>query len=79
MALGSGEKVENLSATISFDIAWRNFVRLRQTLRVTPAMEAGITDHVWSVKGVRYRQKASLHPSRLHAVQMLARHVILCR
>jgi len=25
-----------------------NFVRIYKTLRVTPAMEAGITDHVWS-------------------------------
>jgi hypothetical protein len=25
-----------------------NFARVHQTLRVTPAMEAGITDHVWS-------------------------------
>ncbi len=25
-----------------------NFVRIHQTLRVTPAMEAGISDHVWT-------------------------------
>jgi hypothetical protein len=29
--------------------AWYNFVRVHQTLRVTPAMEAGITDHVWTI------------------------------
>jgi hypothetical protein len=27
-----------------------NFVRIHQTLRVTPAMEAGISDHVWSME-----------------------------
>jgi hypothetical protein len=27
-----------------------NFCRIHQTLRVTPAMEAGITDHVWSLE-----------------------------
>jgi len=27
-----------------------NFCRLHQTLRVTPAMEAGVTDHVWDVE-----------------------------
>lgn len=27
-----------------------NFVRVHQTLRVTPAMEAGLTDHVWSIE-----------------------------
>jgi len=26
-----------------------NFGRIHQTLRVTPAMEAGVSDHVWSV------------------------------
>jgi len=26
-----------------------NFCRIHNSLRVTPAMEAGITDHVWSV------------------------------
>ena len=29
-----------------------NFVRVHSTLRVTPAMEAGITDHVWSLEEV---------------------------
>ena len=28
---------------------WYNFVRVHQTLRVTPAMEAGISSHVWSI------------------------------
>jgi hypothetical protein len=27
---------------------WYNFARIHQTLRVTPAMEAGVSDHVWS-------------------------------
>lgn len=27
-----------------------NFCRIHKTLRVTPAMEAGITDHLWSVE-----------------------------
>jgi hypothetical protein len=29
-----------------------NFCRIHQTLRVTPAMEAGITDHVWSLEEI---------------------------
>ena len=29
-----------------------NFARVHQTLRVTPAMEAGIADHVWSVEEI---------------------------
>jgi len=31
---------------------WYNFGRIHQTLRVTPAMEAGVTDHVWSVEEI---------------------------
>jgi len=27
-----------------------NFCRIHQTLRVTPAMEAGVADHVWSIE-----------------------------
>jgi hypothetical protein len=27
-----------------------NFVRVHQTLRITPAMEAGISDHVWTIE-----------------------------
>jgi hypothetical protein len=29
-----------------------NFVRIHQTLRVTPAMEAGVTDRLWSLADV---------------------------
>ncbi len=31
---------------------WYNFARIHQTLRVTPAMEAGISDHVWSAEEI---------------------------
>jgi len=30
--------------------AWYNFVRVHQTLRVTPAMEAGVSEHVWTIE-----------------------------
>jgi hypothetical protein len=30
--------------------AYYNFCRVHQTLRVTPAMEAGLTDHVWGIE-----------------------------
>ncbi len=29
-----------------------NFARIHQTLRVTPAMEAGVTDHVWTLEEI---------------------------
>lgn len=43
------KKLENHAAAISLYFAYYNFCRVHQTLRVTPAMEAKLTDHVWSV------------------------------
>jgi hypothetical protein len=37
---------ENHYAALALYFAYYNFVRIHQTLRVTPAMEAGLTDHV---------------------------------
>jgi IS1 family transposase len=44
------KKIENHAAAISLYFAFYNFCRVHQTLRVTPAMEAGIADHVWTVE-----------------------------
>jgi transposase-like protein/IS1 family transposase len=46
---GFSKKLENHRAAISLSIAYYNFCRIHQTLRVTPAMEAGITDHLWNI------------------------------
>jgi IS1 family transposase len=46
------KKVENHAAAIALYFMWYNFGRIHQTLRVTPAMEAGVTDHVWSVEEI---------------------------
>lgn len=43
------KKLVNLKAAVALWVVWYNFCRVHQTLRVTPAMEAGITDHVWSL------------------------------
>jgi IS1 family transposase len=43
------KKIENHAAMVSLFFMYYNFARVHQTLRVTPAMEAGLTDHVWSV------------------------------
>jgi hypothetical protein len=43
------KKLANLKAALALHFAWYNFVRVHSTLRVTPAMEAGITDHAWSL------------------------------
>jgi IS1 family transposase len=46
------KKVENHAAAIALYFMWHNFGRVHQKLRVTPAMEAGIADHVWSVEEI---------------------------
>jgi len=45
-------KVENLWAAVALHYMYYNFCRRHQTLRVTPAMAAGISDHLWSVEEV---------------------------
>jgi IS1 family transposase len=43
------KKVENHEHSIAIHYMYYNFARIHQPLRVTPAMEAGIADHVWSL------------------------------
>lgn len=47
-----GKKFENHEAAIALHFMHYNFCRVHQTLRVTPAMEAGIADHVWSLEEI---------------------------
>jgi hypothetical protein len=44
------KKIENHGHAIALHFMHYNFCRVHQTLRVTPAMEAGITNHVWSIE-----------------------------
>jgi len=44
------KKFENHCAAVMLWFAFYNFCRVHKTLRVTPAMQAGIADHVWSVR-----------------------------
>jgi len=43
------KKIENHCHSVALFYMHYNFVRVHQSLRVTPAMEAGLTDHVWSL------------------------------
>lgn len=47
---GFSKKVENLMAAVALHFMHYNFCRIHQTLRVTPAMEAGLADHAWSLE-----------------------------
>jgi len=44
------KKFENHCHAVAIYFAYYNFCRVHQTLRVTPAMEAGLTDHVWNIE-----------------------------
>ena len=44
------KKVENHAAAVGLYLMHYNYCRVHQTLRVTPAMESGLADHVWSVR-----------------------------
>lgn len=46
------KKIENHAHSVALHFMWYNFGRIHKTLRVTPAMEAGITDHVWTLEDV---------------------------
>ena len=43
------KKVDNLRYSVAIHFMHYNFCRVHQTLRVTPAMEAGVADHIWTV------------------------------
>lgn len=46
------KKVENHAHSVALFYMHYNFVRIHQTLRVTPAMEAGLTQRVWSIEEI---------------------------
>lgn len=47
---GFSKKLENLKCALALYFAFYNFVRVHRTLRVTPAMAAGVTNRLWDVK-----------------------------
>jgi IS1 family transposase len=49
---GFSKKLENHIAAISLHFMYYNFVRVHQTLRVTPAMAAGVTDRLWEIADI---------------------------
>ena len=49
---GFSKKLENHKAAIALHFAYYNFGRIHGSLRVTPAMEAGVTDHVWTLSEI---------------------------
>jgi IS1 family transposase len=46
------KKIENHQHALALYFMFYNFARIHSTLRITPAMEAGIADHVWSIEEI---------------------------
>ena len=55
------KKVENHKAMIAVHYMHYNFARVHKTLRVPPAMEAGVADHAWSLAEIARLASSSLY------------------
>jgi hypothetical protein len=49
---GFSKKLENHAAAVALHYMHYNFARIHKTLRVTPAMQAGLSDHVWNISEI---------------------------
>ena len=65
---GFSKKLENHAYSVALFVMFYNFVRIHKTLRVSPAMEAGVTDRLWEVadivKLVEAEEAKSVQPKR---------------
>lgn len=57
---GFSKKLEYHKAAVALNFMHYNFARVHQTLRVTPAMEAGLTDHPWAIEDIVHLLDARL-------------------
>ena len=46
------KKIENMAYAVALYYMYYNFARIHETLRCTPAMEAGVSDYVWSIQEI---------------------------
>lgn len=46
------KKIDNLHYAVALHFMYYNFCRIHKTLRVTPAMAAGISDHIWELEDI---------------------------
>jgi hypothetical protein len=59
---GFSKKLENHRAAISLWVCFYNLCRVHETLRCTPAMALGVTDHIWTISEL---VAAALEPSNV--------------
>jgi multidrug transporter EmrE-like cation transporter len=49
---GFSKKIENLEYSVALHFMYYNFSNIHKTLRDTPAMEAGVSYHVWTLEEI---------------------------
>ncbi len=69
---GFSKKIENHRASVALHFMHYNFARIHETIRCTPAMEAGVSDHPWTVEEI-----VGLLEQREHNTAGMERRVIL--
>ncbi len=77
---GHSKKLENHIAAVSLHFMYYNFVKIHQTLRVTPAMAAGVTDKLWEISDIvrllEGREERLLAEEREEKLKRVYRHVL---
>ena len=66
------KKIENHAAAVAIWFMYYNFARVHTTLRVTPAMEAGISDHVWTIE-----EMCALLPQSVSSARQAEKNMVL--
>ena len=61
------KKVENHAHSVALHFAYYNFVRVHKTLRMSPAMAAGVTDRLWEVSDLVAAKPAKRGPYKKRA------------
>ncbi len=49
---GFSKKFENHTAMVAIHSVFYNYARIHKTLRITPSMAAGLSDHVWTLEEI---------------------------
>jgi hypothetical protein len=66
------KKIENHAAAVAIWFMYYNFCRVHQTLRVTPAMEAEISNHVWTIE-----ELCGLLPQPVPSTRQMEKNLVL--
>jgi hypothetical protein len=66
------KKIEDHAAAVAIWFLYYNFCRVHQTLRVTPAMESGISNHVWTIE-----ELCGLSPQPISSTRETEKNLVL--